>query len=84
MPNGNICATAHWTLFLPVMCISYAVDNSLGYWKKIRRSTSIAAFRHDSGHILEYYFLGVLGLSVDTITALGYCISITFISLWCQ
>ncbi len=31
--------------------------------------------------MLEYYFLGVLGLSVEY-AALGYCISITFSSLY--
>ncbi len=70
-----------WTLFLPVMCISYAVDNFLKICGKIRRSTSIAFISAILGTVLEYYFLGVLGLSVEY-AALGYCISITFSSLY--
>lgn len=70
-----------WTLFLPVMCISYAVDNFLKICGKIRRSTSIAFISAILGTVLEYYFLGILGLSVEY-AALGYCISITFSSLY--
>ncbi|MBF0904545.1 MAG: multidrug transporter MATE, partial [Atopobium sp.] len=45
------------------------------------RSTSIAFISAILGTVLEYYFLGVLGLSVEY-AALGYCISITFSSLY--
>ncbi len=63
LPNKEHIYAGNGPFSCQLMCISYAVDN-YGLWQKLGALPALPLFLI-LGTVLEYYFLGVLGLSVE-------------------